>query len=142
MRLFAEVLRDWQAFDVTFVTALAATVSLMFAVVSLNRNDPNRKDGGECMWVARQTFCQFLMLFLLAILLLAPHRSPTSVGLLLPGQVGALAWLAAVLVNLLLFTCRNAWFLLVHIHKWDAWRARESLPCQMGEKHEEPTGAA
>jgi hypothetical protein len=175
MRPFAEVLRDWQLFYATFATACATLVGLLFVAVSLNRENLSREDGGERMWIARQTFYQFLMLFLLALLLLAPHRSPTSVGLtllgfggfwsigvvrafltstrmrrqplswqgfvrgfglsfagllsifavavaMLLGQVGALGWLVVVLVNLLLFTGRNAWFLLVHIRKGDKWQ--------------------
>jgi len=176
MRPFIEVLRDWQLFYATFATACAALVGLLFVAVSLNRDILNREDGGERMWIARQTFYQFLMLFLLALLLLAPHRSPTSVGLtllgfggvwsfgvvrafrtsvrirrqprslhgfmrgfglsfvsvlavfavaaaMLLGQDGAWVWLAVVLLNLLLFTGRNAWFLLVHTRKGDAWQA-------------------
>ena len=175
MRPFAEVLRDWQLFYATFATACATLVGLLFVAVSLNRDVLNRADGGERMWIARQTFYQFLMLFLLAVLLLAPHRSPTSVGLtllgfggfwsigvvrafrtsirmrrqplslqgfvrgfglsfagllsvfavataMLLGQVGALVWLVVVLVNLLLFTGRNAWFLLVHVRQGDTWQ--------------------
>ena len=175
MRPFAEVLRDWQLFYATFATACATLVGLLFVAVSLNRDILNREDGGERMWIARQTFYQFLMLFLLALLLLAPHHTPTSVGLtllgfggfwsvgvvrafrtsvrmrrqplrlqgfmrgfglsfvsllsvfavavaMLLGQVGALVWLVVVLVNLMLFTGRNAWFLLVHIRKGDTWQ--------------------
>jgi len=175
MRPFIEVLRDWQLFYATFATACATLVGLLFVAVSLDRVNLSREDGGERMWIARQTFYQFLMLFLLALLLLAPHRSPTSVGLtllgfggfwsmgvarafrtsirmrrqplslqgfvrgfglsfasllsvfavavaMLLGQVSALVWLVAVLVNLLLFTGRNAWFLLVHIRKGDTWQ--------------------
>ena len=175
MTPFSEVIRDWQLFYATLATACAALVGLLFVAVSLNRDVLNREDGGERMWIARQTFYQFLMLFLLALLLLAPHRSPTSVGLtllgfggfwsmgvarafrtsvrirrqplslqgfvrgfglsfasllsvfavavaMLLGQVSALIWLVAVLVNLLLFTGRNAWFLLVHIRKGDTWQ--------------------
>ncbi len=175
MRPFADVLRDWQIFYATLATACATLVGLLFVAVSLNRENLSREDGGERMWIARQTFYQFLMLFLLALLLLAPHRSSSSVGLtllgfgaawsfgvvrafrtrirmrrqplslegfvrgfglsfvsllavfavavaLLLGQVGALVWLVVVLLNLLLFTGRNAWFLLVHIRKRDTWQ--------------------
>jgi len=41
---------------------------------------------------------------------------------MLLGQVGAWGWLAVVLINLLLFTGRNAWFLLVHVRKSDTWQ--------------------
>jgi hypothetical protein len=162
-------------FYVTFATACATMVSLLFAAVSLNRDALSREDSDKQRWVARQTFYQFFMLFLLTLLLLAPHRSPTSVGLtllgfggfwsigvvrafrtsirtarqpadlnsfvrgfglsfasllavfavaagILLGRVEALTWLAVVLVNLLLFTGRNAWSLLVHIRKWDKWQ--------------------
>ena len=175
MRPFSEVLRDWQMLYATFATGCATLVGLLFVAVSLNRENLSREDGGERMWIARQTFYQFLMLFLLALLLLAPHHTPTSVGLtllgfggfwsvgvvrafrtsirmrrqplslqsfvrgfglsfvsllsvfavavsLLLGQVGALVWLVVVLVYLLLFTGRNAWFLLVHIRKRDTWQ--------------------
>ena len=175
MRSFGDVLRDWQLFYATFATACATLVGLLFVAVSLNRDVLSREDGGERMWIARQTFYQFLMLFLLALLLLAPHRSPTSVGptllgfggfwsfgvvrpfrtsirmrrqplslegfvrgfglsfvsllavfavaaAMLLGQFGALVWLVVVLVCLLLFTGRNAWFLLVHVRKKDTWQ--------------------
>jgi hypothetical protein len=175
MTPFSEVIRDWQLFYATLATACATLVGLLFVSVSLNRDVLNREDGGERMWIARQTFYQFLMLFLLALLLLAPHRSSPSVGLtllgfggfwsfgvvrafrtsirmrrqppslegfirgfglsfvsllavfavaaaLLLGQVGALVWLVVVLVNLLVFTGRNAWFLLVHVRKKDTWQ--------------------
>jgi hypothetical protein len=115
------------------------------------------------------------MLFLITLLLLAPHRTSTSIGLtllafggfwsvgvvrafltsirtdrqredissflrgfglsfasllavfavavgVLLGRAEALTWLVVVLVNLLLFTGRNAWSLLVHIRKWNAWQ--------------------
>ena len=88
MRSFGDVLRDWQLFYATSATACATLVGLLFVAVSLNRDVLSREDGGERMWIARQTFYQFLMLFLLALLLLAPHRSPTSVGLTLLGFGG------------------------------------------------------
>lgn len=175
MRPFIEVLHDWQLFYATFATACATLVGLLFVAVSLNRDNLSRADGGERMWIARQTFYQFLMLFLLALLLLAPHRSPASVGFTLLGfgcfwsigavrafltsirmrrqplslqgfvrgfglsfagglsvfavavamvlgRVGVLVWLVVVLVNLLLFAGRNAWFLLVHTRKGDTWQ--------------------
>jgi hypothetical protein len=175
VRPFAEVLHDWQVFYVTFATACATMVSLLFAAVSLNRDALSREESARQRWVARQTFYQFFMLFLLTLLLLAPHRTSTSVGLtllafggfwsvgvvrafltsirtdrqredissflrgfglsfasllavfavavgVLLGRVEALTWLVVVLVNLLLFTGRNAWSLLVHIRKWDAWQ--------------------
>jgi hypothetical protein len=175
LRPFIEVLHDWQAFYITFATACATMVSLLFAAVSLNRDTLSREDSVKQRWVARQTFYQFFMLFLLALLLLAPHRTSTSVGLTLLafggfwsvgvvrafrtsvrtdrqpsdlssfmrgfglsfaglvavfavavgsllGRVEALTWLVVVLVNLLLFTGRNAWSLLVHIRKWDTWQ--------------------
>jgi len=175
MRPFAEVLHDWQPFYITFATACATLVGLLFVAVSLNRDSLSRADGGQRMWIARQTFYDFLMLFLVALLLIAPHRSPTSVGLtllvfgalwsvglgrafrmsitmrrqppsrrgfvlgfglsfagllsvyvvavgMLLGRVSALVWLVAVLANLLLFTGRNAWLLLVPSRKGDAWQ--------------------
>ena len=174
MRPFTEVLRDWQVFYVTFATACATMVSLLFAAVSLNRDALSREESVRHRWIARQTFYQFFMLFLVTLLLLAPHHTSTSAGLtllgfgvfwsvglirafrtslrtgkrpdldsflrgfglsfagllgiaavavaILLGHVGALTWLVVVLVNLLLFTGRNAWSLLVHIRKWDAWQ--------------------
>ncbi len=85
MKPFIEVLREWQVFYATYATACATLVGLLFVAVSLNRDILNREDRGERMWIARQTFYQFLMLFLLALLLLAPHRSTTSVGFTLLG---------------------------------------------------------
>ena len=165
MNPITEVLHDWQVFYVTFATATATMVSLLFAAVSLNRRTLNREDGVAGMWIARQTFYEFFMLFLLTLLLLAPHETTTSVGLTLLGfggfwafgvvrafrtsirtrrqpvglegfvrgfglsfasllgEVGAMTWLVAVLVLLLLWTGRNAWFLLVHIRRWDTWQA-------------------
>ncbi len=175
MEPLVETLHQWQVFYVTFATACATMVSLLFAAVSLNRDALSRDDSVKHRWIARQTFYQFFMLFLLSLLLLAPYRTSASVGFtllgfggfwsigvirayrasirtnrqptdlrsfvrgfglsfasllavfavavgVLLGRVEALIWLVVVLVNLLLFTGRNAWSLLVHIRKWDTWQ--------------------
>jgi modulator of FtsH protease len=73
-------LQEWQVFYATVAAACATLTGLLFVALSINVDILNRAENVELMWLARQTFGEFLFVLMIALLFLIPHRISLSLG--------------------------------------------------------------
>lgn len=83
MKSFTEILHDWQAFYATVAAACATLTGLLFVALSLNVDILRRHENADLMAVARQTFTEFLLVLMVALVFLIPHQVPLGLGVAL-----------------------------------------------------------
>ncbi len=83
MKSFTDVLHDWQVFYATLAAACATLTGLLFVALSLNVDIFRRQENADLMVVARQTFAEFLLVLMVALVFLIPHQVPLGLGVAL-----------------------------------------------------------
>ena len=83
MKSFTDVLHDWQVFYATLAAACATLTGLLFVALSLNADGARPDDDADRMAVARQTFAEFLLVLMVALVFLIPHQVPLGLGVAL-----------------------------------------------------------
>jgi hypothetical protein len=83
MTTFTQTLRDWQVFYTALATACSTLTGLLFVALSLNLDITRRKENAELRAVARQTFSEFLLVLMVALIFLIPHQVPLGLGVAL-----------------------------------------------------------
>jgi hypothetical protein len=94
MSAFSAYLESWTLFYGALAGACAVFMGLIFLAVSLRMELFNRADFPEPRQIARQTFLDFLWVFVVAIIFLIPGTNRTSLGII----IGVLGAAGAVLV--------------------------------------------
>jgi hypothetical protein len=83
MRTFAETIRDWQMFYATVAAACATLTGLLFVALTINSDILRRPENAHFVDMARQSFSQFILVLMVALVFLVPHQSPVSLGVAL-----------------------------------------------------------
>jgi hypothetical protein len=83
LKSFTDVLHDWQVFYATLAAACATLTGLLFVALSLNADGAQPDDDADRMAVARQTFAEFLLVLMVALVFLIPHQVPPGLGVAL-----------------------------------------------------------
>lgn len=78
-----DVLREWQVFYATVAGASATLMGLLFIALSLEGGLSARRDDEYAKAMARQTFSEFLLVLMIALVLLVPRQSPLGLGVAL-----------------------------------------------------------
>lgn len=87
MDTFSATIQEWQIFYATVAAACATLTGLLFVALALNVDILRQDEHADMMAVARQTFREFLLILMVALLFLVPQRAPfgLTVGLLALG---------------------------------------------------------
>jgi hypothetical protein len=78
MELFNQSLQNWQFFFSTVAAASATLTGLLFVSLSLNRNRLKDENAQVTISIARNTFGDFLLVLIIALVFLVPHPVPLS----------------------------------------------------------------
>lgn len=91
---FIEQIRIWQPFYATVAAACATLTGLLFVALSMNVDILSRAENSERMWLARQTFSEFLLVLMVSLIFLIPGLGPLGLGISLLCLGGAWAFSA------------------------------------------------
>jgi hypothetical protein len=91
MHTFAEIIRDWQMFYATVAAACATLTGLLFVALTLNWEVLRRPENAHFVDAARQAFSQFILVLMVALVFLVPHKSPGGLGVALIALSGGYA---------------------------------------------------
>lgn len=91
---FIEQIRIWQPFYATVAAACSTLTGLLFVALSMNMNILRRAENSERMWLARQTFSEFLLVLMVSLIFLIPGLGPLGLGVSLLCLGGAWAFSA------------------------------------------------
>lgn len=93
MDTFSVTIQEWQIFYATVAAACATLTGLLFVALALNVDILRQDENADMMAVARQTFGEFLLILMVALLFLVPQRAPVglTVGLLALGGASTFA---------------------------------------------------
>lgn len=99
---FIERLQTWQPFYATVAAVCATLTGLLFVALSMNVDILRRAENREGLWLARQTFSEFLLVLMVALIFLIPGLGPMGLGisLLCMGSAWSVAAGNAFRVNL------------------------------------------
>lgn len=86
---FVERLQQWQIFYATVAAACATLTGLLFVALSMNVDLLNRAENTERMLLARQTFSEFLLVLMVALVFLIPGLGPLGLSVALVALGGA-----------------------------------------------------
>jgi hypothetical protein len=75
-----ERLQTWQPFYMTVAAVCATLTGLLFVALSLNVDLIKRAENAERMWLARQTFSEFLLVLMVALIFLIPGLGSVGLG--------------------------------------------------------------
>jgi hypothetical protein len=78
-----DFLRDWQVFYATIAGVSATLMGLLFVALSLEGRLSARLNDECANAMARQTFSEFLLVLMIALVLLVPRQSPVGLGVAL-----------------------------------------------------------
>lgn len=86
---FIERLQQWQAFYATVAAVCATLTGLLFVALSMNVDLLRRAENTERMLLARQTFSEFLLVLMVALVFLIPGLGPFGLSAALVALGGA-----------------------------------------------------
>jgi hypothetical protein len=89
MDTFTKLIQEWQVFYATVAAACATLTGLLFVALSMNVDILSREENTELMLVARQTFAEFLLVLMVALIFLVPRLGPLGLGVALLSLGGA-----------------------------------------------------
>jgi hypothetical protein len=96
MDVFTQTLLSWQFFFTAVATAAATLTGLLFVSLSLNRERLKAEKAELTLSIARNSFGDFLLVLMIALVFLVPHESPMGliVSLLVLGIAGGVGMIS------------------------------------------------
>jgi hypothetical protein len=88
METFTLAVAGWHDFYIMIGTAAATLIGLLFVGLSLNADMITRKENADLRILAAQTFTDFILVLMFAVLFLIPLQGPRGLGLPLLGIDG------------------------------------------------------